>query len=310
MSKRTATKEQQPDLLGAPTPTATKPKQEAPKVATSKGQVAKAKPPKPGTGVAKVNSLPPPKNMLAIIMQAVADPRCDVVKMQALLDMQRQIEHRDEVRLFNAGMLAVQEETPRIVKDRKNDHTKAKYPTLENVSKNLDPVARKHGFTMSWGTADSPLKDHYRVVCDLSHTGGDVRRYFVDLKADTAGPAGTKNKTDVQGVSSSISFGRRILKILMFDLTIVGDDQDGNGAKPVARGEQKQQTQESREQVIEGSSVALITDAQAEALVDAIEAAGKSRKDFCAAYKINKVADLEASVYEHALAAVRKLAKK
>ena len=94
----------------------------------------------------------------------------------------------------------------------------------------------------------------------FSHKDGDVRRYFVDLQGDSAGAKGTSNKTPIQGVASSISFGRRILKILMFDLTIVGDDKDGNRARQAGRQEKTSDVIEG--EIIEGNAEAVVTPQQ------------------------------------------------
>jgi hypothetical protein len=48
-----------------------------------------------------------------------------------------------------------------------------------------------------------------------------------DIFADTKGPRGTPNKTATQGFGSTMSYGRRYLKALMFDLVIAGEDDDG-----------------------------------------------------------------------------------
>jgi hypothetical protein len=177
--------------------------------------------------VRKIEPQQPP-NLLAVVAAAAADPRVDVAKMKELLAMQREIERADQERAFNRAMLAAQSDMPKIVKDRKNDHTKSRYATLERVSIDVDPVARKHGFSMSFGTEDSPLPGHYRIVCDLAHEGGHTRRYQIDLESDSAGAKGTSNKTPVQGVGSTASYGRRYLKVMMFDLVIVNEDRDGS----------------------------------------------------------------------------------
>lgn len=169
----------------------------------------------------------PPRDMLAIIASAAANPLVDVAKMKELLAMQREIEQRQEDREFNAAMLAAQNNMPRITRDRENTHTKSRYATLEKVSKEIDKIVRSCGFTLSFGTEDSTLAGHYRVVCDVSHVGGTTRRYIVDLKADEAGSQGKANKTPVQAVGSTISYGRRYLKMMIFDLAIVGEDNDG-----------------------------------------------------------------------------------
>lgn len=307
MSRRTqAAAAQQPDLLTGGISTTAKEAAAFKTQAPKRAQAVAVRDAKPKNGVAHAGE---PRSMLEVIAEATTNKDVDVEKMRALLEMQREIEHREEVRLYNAALMAVQDEVPPLAKDGKNTHTSARYPTLENVSRSLNAIARKHGFVMSWGTADSPLKDHYRVVCDLSHSGGDARRHFVDLKIDTSGPSGTRNKTDIQGISSSISFGRRILKILMFDLTVVGEDKDGNGAAAPARNSRRQAAAAPAEpETIEGAGVELITDDQATTLIDAIEAAGRTRKAFCTSWQIDKVANLESRHYDTAMQALKKLA--
>lgn len=243
------------------------------------------------TAVQKLPAPAEPKNMLAIIAAAAADPRVDVAKMKELLAIQREIEQAQEAREFNSALLAAQEEMPKIVKDRANEHTHSRYATLEKVSKEVDHIARKHGFSMSFGTDDSPLKDHYRIVCDLSHTAGCVRRYKIDLKSDDVGAKGTSNKTPVQGVGSTMSYGRRYLKVMMFDLIIVGEDSDGN-----KRGGPKE---------IEGERVVLITREQMTKVIEAVKFCGVGERKFCAHYNIAKIPDLPAERFDDAMKACK-----
>lgn len=301
MSRKTATavKEAQPDLLGK----VAQPAEESP-TTKAKQQVAKAEPNKKAKSALAVVTNEP-KSMLAIIAGAAADPRVDVSKMKELLTMQREIEERQEAREFNIALLATQNEIPKIVKDRANDHTKSKYATLEKVSREVDHIARRNGFTMTFGTDDSPLKDHYRIVCDLAHTGGHVRRYKIDLQGDAAGSQGKSNKTPIQGVGSTMSYGRRYLKVMIFDLIIVGEDRDGN------RGRQtEQQRGPAAENAIEGEiiqddGVPKITQKQHDELVDALEAKNVTRKKFCEVYQIAKVSELPAERFSEVMQYVK-----
>jgi hypothetical protein len=193
----------------------------------------KAEPPPPATANAVAIREPEPPSLIAVIARAASDKRVDVAKMKELLAMQQAIEGRDAEREFNRALLLAQSEIPKIVKDRENTSTHSQYATLEKVSTQVDHIARKHGFTMSFGTDDSPLAGHYRIVCDLAHSGGHTRRYQCDLQGDVLGPKGNPTqKTPIQGTGSTMSYGRRYLKVMMFDLVIVGEDKDGNRAKP------------------------------------------------------------------------------
>src|SRR5882672_4680927 len=55
---------------------------------------------------------PEPTNFLGVIVRAAADPRTDPTKMQALLNMQTQIEDREAQKAFTAAFIALQEELP------------------------------------------------------------------------------------------------------------------------------------------------------------------------------------------------------
>lgn len=234
-----------------------------------------------GTAVA-VASPKPPASLLEVIGRAAADPNVDVAKMRELLALKREIDAEEEAARFAAALLDAQREMLPIKKDRQNDHTKSWYATLEKVSKAVDRIAQKHGFSQAWGTADSPIPGHYRVVCDLSH-GKCTRRYFLDLPSDTAGAKGTGNKSAVQGVGSTMSYGRRYLKVMMFDLVIEGEDKDGNRQKP---------------------AVSLISQEQVEQLIEQCEAVSCPKEKLCDHLRIDGLAKLPAARFDEAVRAL------
>lgn len=169
-----------------------------------------------------------PVNLIEIISRVASDPNCDIDKMERLLQMQERLVEREAEIAFNEAMQAAQLDMPQVLRDAKNDQTNSKYARLETIDKTIKPVIAKHGFSMSFGTEDSPNKDHYRVTCIVSHIGGFSRNYHADIPADNAGMKGTKNKTNTHAFGSSMSYGRRYLKLLIFD--IATSDDDGNAA--------------------------------------------------------------------------------
>ncbi len=168
----------------------------------------------------------PEEDLDAFIMRASTDPKFDTAKLKEMLDMRRALHRERQEREFFVAFHAAKAEMPIVVKDGRNPATKSSYPKLETISKVVDPIAHKHGFSASYGTADSPLPGHYRIVCDLLHVGGHSRRYFADIPADNTGQKGEKNKSDTHGAGSSMSYGRRYIKVLMYDLVIAGEDTD------------------------------------------------------------------------------------
>jgi len=215
--------------------------------------------------------------IINVIARAAADPNTDVDKLERLLAMQERVLDRQAEQSFNDALRAAQDEIQPIARNRTNTQTNSKYADLERVSDAIDPVFRRHGFSMSFGTADCPLEGHYRVTCRLSHVGGHSRDYQADVPADTAGLKGTRNKTDTHGFGSALSYGRRYLKLLIADVATTDDDSRaaGNGG-PINR-------------------------QQVEVLNGLCDAVGADKIAFCRYLKIDDLPHLPAISYDNAV---------
>jgi hypothetical protein len=190
---------------------------------TNAKQLELADSPKP---VAEVTDLA--GGILTVIARAASDPSVDVDKLARLLEMQERVLQREAERTYADAMEAAQAEMRPVVKNKANSETKSKYADLEAVSAAIDPIIYKHGFSLSFGTDNSELPGHYRVTCKVRHRGGHTDTAFADVPIDNIGPKGSKNKTDTHGFGSALSYGRRYLKLLIFD--VATKDDDGNRA--------------------------------------------------------------------------------
>jgi hypothetical protein len=99
----------------------------------------------------------PATNELAMIERMLLNPDFDVEKAKELMSMRERMLDRQARQEFNDAMRAVQEEAPRIINDRFNEQTKSNYSTLRAMNDAIVPIYTKHGFSLSFGTADSPL---------------------------------------------------------------------------------------------------------------------------------------------------------
>lgn len=169
-------------------------------------------------------------SLMESITRASADPAVDVGKLERLWAMYERATALQAEKAFNTAMRDAQAEMPRIVRDAENSQTNSKYAKLETIHKAIQPIISKHGFSISYGTADCPLQGHYRVTAEVSHIGGFSKNYQADIPADTVGPKGNQNKTPTHGWGSTMTYGRRNLELLIFNLTLVNQDDDGNGA--------------------------------------------------------------------------------
>ena len=166
-------------------------------------------------------------SMLSTIQSAALNPDVDVEKMKALLDMQERIIDKNSEAAFNVAMVTVQREMPVIIKQAKNRQTNSRYAKLEHINKVLTPMYTAQGFALMFGTDDSPLEAHVRVTCDTLHEQGHSKHSFYDMPIDDSGIKGTVNKTKPHASASSITYGQRILKCLIFSVQLA-DDLDGN----------------------------------------------------------------------------------
>lgn len=170
-----------------------------------------------------------PGAIMEVIQRAAADPNTDVDKLERLLGLYERLDSRKAEQEFNVAMVAAQQSMPSVFKNKVNDGTRSKYATLERVNDVIMPIITRHGFSLSFGSSESPLPDHYRVTCTLRHSSGHAVDYFVDVPADTHGAKGSQNKTKTHGFGSTMSYGRRYLTLLIFNVATT-DDDDGNAA--------------------------------------------------------------------------------
>jgi hypothetical protein len=165
-------------------------------------------------------------SVLAMITKAATDPTIDVNKLERMVALYERLRAEKARTAYAEAMVAAKAAMPKVLRDAINTHTKSMYAKLETISNAIDPVINAHGFSIEFGTADSPLPNHYRVTCRLQHVAGHVENFQADIPADIAGPKGAANKNATQGFGSTLSYGRRYLKVLMWDVTILDEDTD------------------------------------------------------------------------------------
>jgi hypothetical protein len=172
-----------------------------------------------------------PGTLIEFLARAVRDPSIDVHKLEAIYRMQREIVADDRRVQFHDAMSAVQGEILPVARNAYNDQTKSKFATLEAVDVAIRPIYTAHGFRLSFTETPSDAPE-MRITCLCSRSGHE-ETYFLSALSDTVGPQGKPNKTNVQGVGSSVSYLRRYLTYMIFNVAL-RDDNDGNRIKPNA----------------------------------------------------------------------------
>ena len=179
--------------------------------------------------LATVEQLPSQQTMVLNTLQTALEKGVDAASLEKLLDMQERILDRQAEQAYTRDMVTVQAEVKNIEKNKKNNQTGSEYADLSAVLSAVKPVYTERGFSVSFGTAESPHSGHVRVTADVLHIEGHIRPYYMDMPLDMMGIKGNQNKTEVHGTASAISYGRRYLLGLIFNLNM-GEDDDGNAA--------------------------------------------------------------------------------
>lgn len=168
-------------------------------------------------------------SIIALIDRVVMRPDANINIIERLLTLLAAIETQKTKREFYISMAITQSQLPKIIKNAKNDQTRSRYATIENVIDAIVPIASNNGFSISFGNAESNIPSHYKIICDIDHIGGFSKKYDIDLPADATGIKGVSNKTNLHAHASTISYGRRYLLMMIFNIATT-DDDDGNAA--------------------------------------------------------------------------------
>ncbi|WP_374257668.1 ERF family protein [Aquabacterium sp.] len=168
--------------------------------------------------------------LIQAITAAANNPQTDIEKMERLWAMHERIAARDAEQAFNDAMTSAQSEMGRVSADATNNQTRSKYATYGQLDKHLRPIYTKHGFSLSFDTADGAPDGHLRVLAYTSHKSGHTRTYRADVPNDGKGAKGGDVMTKTHAAGSAMSYGMRYLLKMIFNVAIGEDDDDGNSA--------------------------------------------------------------------------------
>lgn len=214
-----------------------------------------------------------------IIERAARDHTVDIDKMKELMAMHNAMRAQAAELEFDRAMASAQEEMQPVRADANNPQTKSKYASYAALDAAIRPIYTKHGFSVSFDTADGAPESCVRIVAKVAHSGGHRERPHLDMPADGKGAKGGDVMTKTHATGAAVQYGRRYLLGMIFNLAVSKDD-DGNGAS------------------LQGTPV---TKEQAQIIRDLIEATKTDTEKFCEWAKIEAVPDLPARHFDKAV---------
>jgi hypothetical protein len=213
-------------------------------------------------------------SLFSVIERAARDQSVDIDKLERLMSMHERMIARQAEQAFNAAMAAAQSEMRPVVADATNPQTRSRYASYAALDHALRPIYTRHGFALSFNTADTDKADTVVVVCRISHRDGHSETHHVPMPADGKGAKGGDVMTKTHATGSAMSYGMRYLLKLVFNIAVTEHDDDGNAA---------------------GS--ATLTEAQIADLEAKIEETGADRQAFLKYAKVSDPAYIRQSAY-------------
>jgi ERF superfamily len=179
-----------------------------------------------------------PSTVLALIERVALDPRADAEKLERMMAMYERLKAKEAELAYNEAKGRILKKLARIkiIKNRsvlyemengkpqKGTYEAFKYAPLEEIDKHLRPLLVKEDMDLSY--SDEPREDGGILIRGrLKHLpGGHYEDSFMPAPLDTTG-----GKSNVEAVGSTNSFLRRYVACNIFNIVVVGDDDDGAG---------------------------------------------------------------------------------
>ena len=135
---------------------------------------------------------------------------------------------QDATIAFNAAMNRAQTEMGRVARDMENPQTHSKYASYAALDREIRPIYTKEGLALSFNSGETPIPDHVRIICNVSHSSGHTEPYFIDMPNDGKGAKGGDVMTKTHATGSATSYGRRYLLMMIFNISVGEGDNDGN----------------------------------------------------------------------------------
>lgn len=129
---------------------------------------------------------------------------------------------------FNTAMNEAQKAMEQIPAESLNPHTRSHYAKYAAVDKVIRPIYTDYGFALIFRQGEGAPPDCIRLICRVSHSKGHVEHPFLDLPVDGKGAQGKDVMTKTHATGSGVSYGKRYLAGMIFNLAFTEDDNDGN----------------------------------------------------------------------------------
>ncbi len=185
--------------------------------------------------------------------------------MHEIIEQVREADRKKAQIAWQNALLECQKAVAHISKDASNPQTRSRYASLPRLDAALRPHYTENGFTVTFGTKPAVRENVVMVTLTLSHAAGYEREYEAEIPCDGLGAKGNRVMTTTHAVGSAMTYGRRYLLCMVFN--IMTSDDDGNAAgTPVQKKAEPQKN---------------VTEQQLDQLSDMCDRTATDKRQFC-----------------------------
>jgi len=176
------------------------------------------------------------------IATIAADPSTSDERLALLIALRTEMEKEHSDLSWATALNACQKQMTTISKDSDNPQTRSKYASYEQLDKALRPIYTEAGFSVTFTTCpDECLAEMVRVKMSLMHIAGGQVEYLVEMPCDGKGAKGNQVMTRTHATGSALTYARRYLLCLAFNISTGDDDGNSAGGK-VVNGKPREQS--------------------------------------------------------------------
>ena len=170
-----------------------------------------------------------PMEMIQAAFKSAIDNKQGLEVVDRILEQQKWMIQHQEEETFNLALRRIQDQLKPVQKRGWNDSTKSHFALPQDVDAAIENLMRAERMALSFEPESHPLPNMVRIVGVLS-LGAYSRRYPLDMPADGQGAKGGGVMTRTHATGSAITYAKRYIKNMIFNLQFREKDDDGNMA--------------------------------------------------------------------------------
>ncbi len=167
------------------------------------------------------------------LIQMAIEGNADLEKLEKLLGLQERYDANESKKVFAAEFAVAQSEIEAVIKTKANPQTRSKYAGLEDVIGMAKPVYTKQGFSVIFYEGKADKAEDIRVCADVLHKDGHKETYHYDVPLGGVGIKGVVNMTAIHAKATSVTYGRRYLLCMIWNIPTADDDGRGPDKEPI-----------------------------------------------------------------------------